>query len=330
MTTAIMIGKFMPLHKGHKYCIQYGIKNYDRMTVYIDDFNPEPFGKGYISVEDRYNIINNEFGDKINLVSSKQRNPQCPSETDDFWNIWKDLIIEANGSVPDYIIGSEAYIEKLAEVIGCQFEIIDINRDVFNISATEVRENLSENWDMLPKSTQDYFKRRIAILGPESSGKTTMTRKMSKKFHMSRVPEFAMDFLQELDRDLTIKDMDSIYKGQREYLEKYGKEPYIISDTDAITTNIWSEKLFGTFNEDAFSKNETDFNLYILMNLENYNFQDIKGRYYDDISIQKWFFNKFIEELEKRNKRYIIVEGKTWEEKEKFIEEIIAKELYIS
>ena len=87
--TAIIIGKFMPFHKGHKYCVQYGLKHYNKMTVFIDDFNPEPFGKGYISVDDRYQIINNEFGDKINLVKSKQQNPQDPSETEDFWNIWK-------------------------------------------------------------------------------------------------------------------------------------------------------------------------------------------------------------------------------------------------
>lgn len=243
----IMIGKFMPMHKGHKRSIQEGIKRSSDFTVYIDDFDSTPFGKGYMSVEDRCKIIKDEFGDKFNVVCSKNKNPQDPSEIENFWDIWKNIIIDASNGKPDFIIGSETYITKLAEVLGCQAIILDIDREKFPISATAVREDIVENWDMLPYSTQKFFQKRICILGPESTVKTTTSQKMAKKYNMEYIPEFAMDFLQTLNRELTFEDMTTILKGQFRSLRKMRGEPYIISDTDAITTKIWSKKLFGKY-----------------------------------------------------------------------------------
>jgi len=329
MIKGIIIGKFMPLHKGHKWCIQEGIQLSDDFTVYIDDFDPEPFGDGYLSLNDRCNIIKKEFGDTINVVCSKNKNPQDPSEAEDFWDIWKNIIIDAVGSVPDFIIGSEEYIHKLAEAIGCKAIILDIERNNFPISATEIRADISSKWDMLPCATQNYFKKRICILGPESTGKTTISKKVADKFNMEYIPEFAMDFLQTIDRELVFEDMTTILYGQFRNMRKMRGEAYIISDTDAITTKIWSKKLFGKYPKMIdYYMNSQKFDLYILMNLENYDFVDIKGRYFDDINIQKWFFNEFVKELEQYNKNYIIVEGSSWEDKEKFINEAISAELY--
>ena len=328
MNKGIMIGKFMPLHKGHKWCIEEGMKLSSNFTVYIDDFNSEPFGKGYMSVKDRYDIICNEFKDNINIVCSENKNPQDPSETDNFWDIWKNIIITASKGVPDFIIGSEEYIYKLAEVVGCKAIVLDIDRNKYPITATAIREDINANWDMLPCSTQYFFRKRICILGPESSGKTTATQKMAKKFNMEYVPEFAMDFLQDLDRDLVFEDMATILYGQFRNLRKLRGEPAVISDTEAITTKIWSLKLFGKYPPmiDYYMENQ-DFDIYILTNLNNYGFVDIKGRYFDDMEIQKWFFDQFVIELERYNKKYIIVEGNTWDEKDAFIENVIRNEL---
>jgi len=325
----IMIGKFMPLHKGHKWCIEEGIKRSTNFTVYIDDFDSKLFGKGYMNVIDRYNIIKEEFGDKINIVYSKNKNPQEPN-TDNFWDIWKDIIIEACNGTPDFIIGSETYIDYLADVLGCKPIVLDLDRKKFPISATAIRGDIIENWDMLPYSTQKFFQKRICIIGAESTGKTTISKKLSIKYKMECVPEFAMDYLQTLDRELTIDDMSIILKGQFRNLRKNRGEPYLVSDTDAITTKIWSKKLFGEYPKMIdYYTNSQNFNLYILMNLNNYKFVGIKGRYFDDIETQKWFFEEFIKELEFYNKRYIIVEGDTWKEKEEFIFRVVENEIGI-
>ena len=40
---------------------------------------------------------------------------------------------------------------------------------------------------MLPYSTQKFFQKRICILGPESTGKTTMSRLISKKYNIGEI-----------------------------------------------------------------------------------------------------------------------------------------------
>jgi len=325
MKTGIMIGKFMPLHIGHSYCIEYGVYNFDKMTVYIDDFDESPYDL-YISLDDRYTIIKKEFP-SANIVKAENKNPQSPDEDINFWQIWRDIIIKANGGIPDCIIGSEKYIIKLAEVVECDYKMIDIKRDKFDISATMVRNNWIDNWSMLPESTKKFFQKKIAIIGPESTGKTTITNKISKLYNVTPVEEFAMSYLQSFEGELKEEDFRNIYIGQKENIIDKANEKIIISDTDAITTNIWSKKILGSYDENLFKKYNFDFDLYILMNLNEYDFKNIKGRFFDDLEIQKWFFNEFINELKKRNKKYIIVEGNTWEEKESFIKNVINKEL---
>lgn len=63
------------------------------------------------------------------------------------------------------------------------------------------------------------------------------------------------------------------------------------------------------------------------MNLNNYEFINIKSRYYNDFKIQQWFFDEFVKELTYYKKNFVIVKGSNWEEKENFIEQVIEKEL---
>jgi nicotinamide riboside kinase len=55
---------------------------------------------------------------------------------------------------------------------------------------------------------------RIAITGPESSGKTTLARALSKVLSAVYIPEFARQYLQEKGLKYDQQDLDEIAKGQ--------------------------------------------------------------------------------------------------------------------
>lgn len=88
---------------------------------------------------------------------------------------------------------------------------------------------------------------RIAIIGPESSGKTTLCAALSAHFGAPRVPEFARSYLEERDGRYARADLLAIAEGQcaAEDIACEGFPTLLFCDTDMITLRIWSEEKFG-------------------------------------------------------------------------------------
>ena len=81
---------------------------------------------------------------------------------------------------------------------------------------------------------------KIIVTGPESSGKTTLCKTLAKHFNTSFNPEFAREFLDELDRNYTQSHLLEIAKEQL-----FSEHNVQILDTDLITIKIWSNYKYG-------------------------------------------------------------------------------------
>lgn len=85
--------------------------------------------------------------------------------------------------------------------------------------------------------------RRIAITGPESTGKSILAAQLARYFQTVWVPEYAREYLEKLDRPYQEKDIVAIARGQlasETVLLKMASE-YLFCDTDLLVTKIWSE-----------------------------------------------------------------------------------------
>ena len=83
---------------------------------------------------------------------------------------------------------------------------------------------------------------KIAVIGPESTGKTELCRKLAVHFHAEWVPEMAREYVEKLEDQYTFEDVCSIARLQIEQEQKYGrktKPDYIFFDTDLIVTKVW-------------------------------------------------------------------------------------------
>ncbi|MCB9170418.1 MAG: ATP-binding protein [Flavobacteriales bacterium] len=89
--------------------------------------------------------------------------------------------------------------------------------------------------------------RRIAITGPESSGKTTLARAVAAHYGAPWVPEFAREYLERIDRPYVEADLIAIAKGQlaAEEARADASDPLLVCDTDMITLRIWSQEKYG-------------------------------------------------------------------------------------
>ena len=88
---------------------------------------------------------------------------------------------------------------------------------------------------------------KIAIVGPESTGKSTMSAYLAEHYNTVWVPEFARGYCENLTEAPSWQDEINMFEGQvqleKEYLPKANK--ILICDTTFITVKIWSDQIFG-------------------------------------------------------------------------------------
>ncbi|HWY97519.1 MAG TPA: ATP-binding protein [Bacteroidia bacterium] len=84
---------------------------------------------------------------------------------------------------------------------------------------------------------------RIAIVGPESTGKSTLAEQLAKHYGTCFVPEYAREFINNLQRPYTIDDIIVISKKQMHLEDKLALKAnkLLICDTNLVVTKIWAE-----------------------------------------------------------------------------------------
>jgi NadR type nicotinamide-nucleotide adenylyltransferase len=92
---------------------------------------------------------------------------------------------------------------------------------------------------------------RIAITGPESTGKTTLALQLAELFHGQYIPEFAREYVEKLPHHYTYQDVETIARTQVEqyFSTKANPEKLFIFDTWLIITKVWFKWVFGNTPE---------------------------------------------------------------------------------
>jgi len=84
---------------------------------------------------------------------------------------------------------------------------------------------------------------KIVVIGPESTGKSTLTKQLALHFNAPFVLEFAREFLEARPNHLySLADLESIAREQvaRTNFALAAKPKLLFCDTDLVTLHIWS------------------------------------------------------------------------------------------
>ena len=91
--------------------------------------------------------------------------------------------------------------------------------------------------------------KKIVILGPESTGKSTLTTQLSSYFKVASVPEYAREYLNALNRQYRYDDLLEIARGQlrneAKIVENHPDNKVVFLDTDLTVIKLWSCLKFG-------------------------------------------------------------------------------------
>lgn len=155
---------------------------------------------------------------------------------------------------------------------------------------------------------------KVVLFGPESTGKTTLSRQLARHYNTVWAPEFAREYLQDKwnnERKTCEKeDLLPIAIGQMQLENSLAKkaDKILICDTDLLETKVYSEEFYGGFVDDklneAASKNQYD--LYLLTYIDTpWEADDLRDRPEERLEMFKAFENALI-----KNKRsYLLLKG---------------------
>ena len=242
MTRGLVLGKFLPYHAGHAHLIRTARAAVDELVVLVCSVEREPIPGAL-----RFGWVRDSHPD-CRVVHVAEEVPQAPEDHPDFWPIWTDLIARYAGPI-DTVFTSESYGDELGRRIGARHVPVDLDRLTVPVSGTMIRANPLRYWEHLPPVVRPYFAKRVVLLGTESTGKTTLSAWLAKRFETAWVEEYGRGYCDTRPAlTLTLPDFEAIAWGQATWEDDaaFGANRVLICDTDLHTTATWSDLVIGT------------------------------------------------------------------------------------
>lgn len=236
MKKAFVLMTAMPPTTGHLQLVQFANRLADKVTVLLCTQPFEPMPTERVAAF-REAIYNNRM-DGVTLKHYAKAIPQDP-KTEGFWEMWQTILHDHGLRPGDYIVASEKYGQKLAELTDTEFFPYDLGRDLNPAKATPVRDDPAEHFSDIIPEFRKYLTTRVTIFGAESTGKTTLSRQLAEKLNTHWIFEYARPYLENTINEITIRSMEGIWKGQRALQTQQSElatKPCIVQDTDLFST----------------------------------------------------------------------------------------------
>ncbi len=118
---------------------------------------------------------------------------------------------------------------------------------------------------------KDYIK-RIAIVGPESTGKSTLCEYLAREFNTNWVPEFAREFLSGKSNQYSEQDVLFIAKEQLLLEDKMAEtaNDVLFCDTNLLVIKIWEQVVFGKVDQWVINEMQNrKYTLHLLCNVDH-------------------------------------------------------------
>ena len=182
--------------------------------------------------------------------------------------------------------------------------------------------------------------KKVVIIGPESTGKSTLCELLAQHYSMQWCPEFARDYLVTNGTHYDFDDLLTIAKGQLAVEDEYSalvnsqwsmvneriwvnphallttqKPPFLFIDTDMYVMKVWCEYVFGKCHQFILDEIvNRKYDLYLLCNTDLPWVKD-DLREYPDEATRKELFTIYKDILINQHVPWVEISGSSYEDR---------------
>lgn len=299
--SGVVIGKFCPPHRGHSFLIDAALRQAERVTVIVCARD------GQSIAGERRAAWLRELHPHVTVMVIEDVYPPDDSA------LWARKTLEWLGFVPDAVFTSEEYGPRYAAELGAVHVAVDPGRKTIPCSASAIRADPLSNWDFLEPCVRAHYAFRVAVVGAESTGTTTLAQDLAENYVTAWVPEYGREYSEQFKfregATWRTEDFVDIAREQcrREDELAQACQGVLVCDTDALATAIWHERYMGfpspEVNEIARSRS---CHLYLVTDVS---IPFVQDGFRDGEHLRGWMQERLIEELERLNRPFAIVSG---------------------
>jgi NadR type nicotinamide-nucleotide adenylyltransferase len=239
----LVVGKFDPYHKGHEFLIKTATEQCSQVLVLVVDSAEDSFP----AIQRLHWITACPYPVVVETISDIYDDDNSQAWADHTLKYFREYGWDLYFKNPA-VFTSESYGDAYAEHMGFTHVSVDPPREIVPISATEVRDNIFQNWDFIPRAVQADLYARVVLIGAESTGTTTVAKALGKAMHTTVVGEYGRFYSECFDDVLShqwhddefthIAYMQSQMERQLVLSEETG---FVICDTDSVATSVFHQ-----------------------------------------------------------------------------------------
>lgn len=256
-TVAVVLGRFLPVHDGHRYLIECARAYAGRVCVFVrvrpDDPVPWPVRRDWLT----------ELFPGVDVLPVEDEATTGAAEWRDLTQRWTERV--RAHVTPDYLVTGDDYGPVMAKLLGAAH--VPVDRTTIPVSGTVIRADPWAYAAYLPPAVRAYYLRRVCLIGPESSGKSALAARLAGHYGTVHVPEYARTLIERPTADWIPSVIPVIAQGQRATQAALARHAsrVLICDTNVLSVRLWSERLYDAAPDWLVADSEADdIDLYLL------------------------------------------------------------------
>lgn len=266
MKTGVVLGKFLPLHKGHMALVDFALHHCDQLIVLLCSSEKEHIPgatreKWLLETFDSNNRIRVEH-----IIYDEDELPNTSVSSHEVSEKWATYL---GKKFPEMTIffSSEPYGDYVAKFLGITHICFDQPRTAIPVSASAILNDPFGLWEYISPAARPWFVKKICLSGSESTGKSTLAEKLAQHFNTTYVPEMAREVIGKTD-EVVFDDLMKIAILHAKTINEKIKEAnkLLFCDTDVNITKSYSKYLFNkTLQTPDWINEANHFSLHIFL-----------------------------------------------------------------
>lgn len=318
----LVAGKFWPLQRGHVKLIERLTQECERVFVLVCA-SPRQVPSGI----ERARWIQALFPKAEVVVDGDLCVWHHPDSCEPICSqIYANRVRELGLTPIDVVVSAESYGERFAKFLGAEHIALDRSQDGA-VTSTRIREDLAAGWRDLPAAVRAGLYRRVAVIGAESTGTSTLAADLAETIQAPLVSEFGRTlswklfaqshsmeaiewleshFWQVVDQQIRLEH-DAIWANLERPPGELG--PWLVCDTDTLATVAWWERYLETSAaalQNLAAARYADF--YVLTSPEGVSFDD-SDPLRDGSAVRLTMHERFLQLVQSSGKPWVLAKG---------------------